>query len=150
MTALSASDQALVADLTKKSGLVWVSYAGSTHAVWHEWVGDAACIVSGGREQQLPGIADQRSVTLLLRSKSTRALAAQIEAQVEVIGSDSEHWEPVTTALKAGRLNLHDGATAIERWARESVVVRLVPQGAATVPTAMTTELAHTAPRLAH
>ena len=149
MTALSASDQALVADLTKKSGLVWVAYDGSTFAVWHEWVGDAVCIVSGGLEQQLPGISHQTSVTLLLRSKSTRALAAQIEAQVEVIGPDSEHWEAVTTALRAGRLNLHDSATAIERWARESVVVRLVPQGAALVPDAMVTELAHTTPRLA-
>lgn len=150
MTALSASDQALVADLTKKSGLVWVSYDGSTYAVWHEWVGDAVCIVSGGLEQQLPNIADQQNVTLLLRSKSTRALAAQIKAHVEVVGPDSEHWEPVTTALKAGRLNLHDSTTAIERWARESVVVRLVPQGTAAVPAAMSTDLGHTAPRLSH
>jgi hypothetical protein len=117
----------LVAELAKKSGLVWVAYAGRTKAVWHEWVGDAVCVVSGGGEQSLPGIADEQVVTLLLRSKGTRALAAQVQARVEVVAPGSEHWDIVTTALRAGRLNLPDTTHAIDRWARESVVVRLVP-----------------------
>lgn len=145
---MSASN--LIADLAKKSGLVWVSYDGGTHAIWHEWVGDAVCLVAGGTEQQLPGIADQQSVTLLLRSKSTRALVAEAPAQVEVISPDSPHWEAVTTALKTGRLNLHDSANAIERWARESAVIRLVPVGDVVVPGELSTDLGHTAPRLAH
>ena len=73
----------LVAELAKKSGLVWVSFGGASRAVWHEWVGDAVCVVSGGTEQALPGIADQQTVTLLLRSKTTRARAAEVEARVE-------------------------------------------------------------------
>ena len=140
----------LIADLAKKSGLVWVSYGGGTHAIWHEWVGDAVCLVTGGTEQQLPGIADQQTVTLLLRSKSTRALVAEAPAHVEVVAPDSPHWEAVTTALKTGRLNLHDSANAIERWAHESVVIRLVPTGVATVPGELPTGIGHTAPRLTH
>lgn len=119
----------LVAELAKKSGLVWVSYGGRTRAIWHEWIGDAVCLVAGGTEQQLPGIADQETVTLLLRSKSTRALAARVEARVEVVPPGSEQWTAVTTALKTGRLNLVDSAHAIQRWADQSVVVRLVPLG---------------------
>lgn len=143
---MTAAD--LVADLAKKSGLVWVSYDGRDHAVWHEWVGDAVCVVSGGTEQSLPGIADQQVVTLKLRSKSTRALAAEIEARVELIGPDSEHWDPVTTALRTGRLNLVDTHQAVERWATGSVVARLVPTGSTTVAGELPTDIRHTAPPL--
>ncbi|AXT84180.1 hypothetical protein C6I20_02530 [Aeromicrobium sp. A1-2] len=142
------SHTVLVADLAKKSGLVWVSYAGSSHAVWHEWVGDAVCVVSGGAEQPLPGITEQQIVVLSLRSKSNRALVARAEARVEVLGAESEHWGPVTSALKSGRLNLVDSDHAIERWARESVVVRLVPTGEVTLPDGISTSIPRTAPHL--
>ena len=138
----------LVAELAKKSGLVWVSYDGRDHAVWHEWVGDAVCVVSGGTEQSLPGIADHDVVTVSLRSKSTRALAARVEARVDVVAPGSEHWDAVTTALRTGRLNLADSDGAVERWAAESVVVRLVPTGEAVVPGGMSVDIGHTAPRL--
>ena len=138
----------LVADLAKKSGLVWLVYGGRTHAVWHEWVGDAICVVAGGGEQTLPGLADQQSVRVLLRSKATRALVAEIEATVEVVDPASKDWGPVTSALKAGRLNLTDGSTAIDRWARESVVVRLRPQGSPSLPGGMDSSLPATRPHL--
>lgn len=138
----------LVAELAKKSGLVWVSYGGRTHAVWHEWVGDAICVVSGGTEQSLPGIADEHVVTVLLRSKSTRALAATVEAQVEVVEPGSDQWNLITTALKTGRLNLADSDNAVQRWADTSVVVRLVPTGTTSTPAGMSTDIARTAPRL--
>lgn len=140
----------VVAELAKKSGLVWVAYAGRTHAVWHEWSGDAVCVVSGGTEQSLPDLAGQQTVTLLLRSKTTRALAASVLARVEVVLPGSEHWDATTTALRTGRLNLTDSPGAIERWAAGSVVARLVPTGPVTIPGAMPTSLAHTTPRLAH
>lgn len=139
----------LIADLAKKSGLVWLSYDGQTRAVWHEWVDDAVCVVSGGTEQNLPGIADREQVTLILRSKATRALVAEAQARVEVVEPGSKQWATVTAALKAGRLNLHDSANAIGRWAQESVVVRLVPTGSISVPEDLPSDLGRTAPRLA-
>jgi hypothetical protein len=138
----------LVAELAKKSGLVWISYAGRTRAVWHEWVGDAVCVVAGGTEQPLPDIERHQTVILSLRSKSTRALVAEAKARVEVVAPGSEHWETVTTALKAGRLNLSDGDNAIERWADESVVVRLVPTDEITLPDQIATTIRHTSPHL--
>lgn len=143
---MSATD--LVADLAKKSGLVWISYARESRAVWHEWVGDAVCVVSGGTEQPLPDIAQHQTVQLSLRSKSNRALVARAEARVEVITPESEHWDPVTSALKAGRLNLADSDHAIERWAQDSVVVRLVPTGDVTLPEGIPSTLRHTSPHL--
>ena len=138
----------LVAELARKSGLLWISYAGRSRAVWHEWVGDAVCVVAGGSEQPLPDIERHETVVLSLRSKSTRALVAEAKARVEVVTPGSEHWDPVTTALKAGRLNLSDSDHAIERWSRESVVVRLVPTGDVALPTEIATTIRHTSPHL--
>ncbi|GAA3513893.1 hypothetical protein GCM10022234_05850 [Aeromicrobium panaciterrae] len=138
----------LIADLAKKSGLVWVTYARHTHAVWHEWVGDAVCVVAGGTEQPLPDIEKHQTVTLSLRSKATRALVAEAEARVEVVTPGSEHWDVVTETLKGGRLNITDGDHAIERWARESVVVRLVPTGTVTLAADVSSSLPRTSPHL--
>lgn len=138
----------LVAELAKKSGLLWISYAGHTHPVWHEWVGDAVCVVAGGSEQPLPDIERHETVMLSLRSKSTRALVAEAKARVEVLTPESEHWEPVTTALKTGRLNLSDSDGAIERWAGESVVMRLVPTDDISLPDQIATTIGHTSPHL--
>ena len=117
----------LVADLAKKSGLVWIESGGRTQAVWHELVGDAVCVVGDGAEQPLPDVRDGDTVTLLLRAKTNRQLAASVGATVEAVRPDSPHWDEVTAALKAGRLNLPDMDTAIQRWARESRVLRLLP-----------------------
>lgn len=138
----------LIADLAKKSGLVWVSYARHTHAIWHEWVGDAVCLVAGGTEQPLPDIERHETVRLLLRAKSSRALVAEVTARVEVVAPQSEHWDSVTEALKTGRLNLVDRDNAVERWARESVVVRLVPTGDVTLPGEISSSIPRTAPHL--
>lgn len=143
---MNATD--LVAELAKKSGLLWITYAGRTHAVWHEWVGDAVCVVAGGTEQPLPDIERHETVILSLRSKSTRALVAEATAKVEVVSPESEHWDAVTTALKAGRLNLTDSDHAIERWARESVVVRLVLTDQISLPEQIATAIRHTSPHL--
>jgi hypothetical protein len=138
----------LIADLAKKSGLVWVSYARRTHAIWHEWVGDAVCLVTGGTEQPLPDIERHETVMLLLRSKSSRALVAEAKARVEVVPPGSEHWDSVTDALKTGRLNLVDRDNAVERWARESLVVRLVPTGAIVLPGEISASIPRTSPHL--
>jgi hypothetical protein len=138
----------LVAELAKKSGLLWITYAGRTHAVWHEWVGGAVCVVAGGTEQPLPDIERHETAILSLRSKSTRALVAEVTAKVEVLTPESEHWDAVTTALKAGRLNLTDSDQAVERWARESVVVRLVLTDQISLPDQIATAIRHTFPHL--
>ncbi len=142
-------DTALVAELAKKSGLVWVSYGGRSHPVWHEWVGDAVCVVAGGGEQPLPDIESQQTVTLLLRSKAHRHLVAEAEATVEVLTPESEQWEVVTSTLKTGRLNIEGREDAIERWAAESQVVRLVPTGSAIHTGAIPDAIGQSSPHLA-
>lgn len=142
--------QALVAELARKSGLLWVAYSDQTHPVWHEWIGDAVCVVVGGTEQPLPDIASQSTVTLLLRSKATRFLIAAAEAKVQVVAPSDDAWDSVTTALRNGRLNLRDRDTATERWARESTVLRFVPTGTITQASELDATIGQSVPKLAH
>lgn len=124
-----------VAELAKKTSVSWIEAHDRIWPIWHEWVADdadggAVCVVGsvgGGSEQPIPDVVDGETVILLLRSKADRALAASVRARAEIIGPGSVAWEPVTAALKSGRLNLTDSAHAVDRWARECRVLRLVP-----------------------
>ena len=147
------TDLDLVAELAKKSGLLWIRHADRTYPVWHEWIADedgggAVHVVGDGAEQPLPAVDDGGVVTLLLRAKSDRHLVASVDATVEQVTPDDARWPTVTDTLKAGRLNLHDSDTAVERWARESRVLRLVPREPVAHTDEMATDLARTYPRL--
>ena len=142
------SDLDLVTDLAKKSGLVWIEHDGSSQAVWHEVVDEAVCVVGGGGEQPLPDVTDGDTVTLLLRSKTNRQLVAAVPATVGTVSPDDPDWDTVTAALKGGRLNLPDSDTAVERWARESRVLRLVPHEPVTLAGDLPSDRRPTSPRL--
>jgi hypothetical protein len=142
------SDLDLVTDLAKKSGLVWITAVDGTYPVWHELVEGAVCVVGGGGEQPIPDVHDDDIVLLLLRSKTNRQLVATVEATVEVLTPESSAWEDVTAALKSGRLNLADSDHAIERWARESRVLRLVPHEPVVLASELPTDRRTTTPRL--
>jgi hypothetical protein len=142
------SDLDLVTDLAKKSGLVWIEFGGQTQAVWHELVDGDVCVVGDGGEQPLPDVQNGDTVTLLLRSKTNRQLVATAPATVTVVSPDAPDWDAVTSALKSGRLNLPDSDHAVERWARESRVLRLAPREPVTLAGDLSTERRQTSPRL--
>ena len=142
------TDLDLVTDLAKKSGLVWITALDRTYPVWHELVDGAICIVGGGGEQPIPDVDNDDKVLVLLRSKTNRQLVATVQATVEVLTPESSTWEDVTSALKKGRLNLPDSDHAIERWARESRVLRLVPQEPVIMASDLPTDRRSTSPRL--
>jgi hypothetical protein len=149
-----------VAELAKKSSISWIRAGAKTYPVWHEWVETEAdgvtegaiCVVGsaedGGSEQPLPPLADGDTAIVLLRSKTDRQLAAAVSVVADVVEPGSELWEPVTAALKAGRLNAPDLHTMVDRWARECRVLRLVPSGSATVASDLSDVHPRTVPRL--
>jgi len=122
---------ALVEELMRKSGLCWVRLPGGDrdHAVWHVWHEGAACLVSGGEEQPLPGIEHAETATVIARTKDSRQRMLAWRADVRTVRPDDPEWETVVRALVAARLNLPDLHDAPQRWARECVVTRLVPTG---------------------
>ena len=142
------SDLDLVTDLAKKSGLLWIEHDGHAQAVWHELVEDAIYVVGGGGEQPLPDVHDGDTVNLLLRSKTNRQLVATVPATVGTVSPGDPDWDAVTAALKSGRLNLPDSDTAVERWARESRVLRFTPHEPVTLAGDLPSERHPTTPRL--
>jgi len=149
-----------VAELAKKSAVSWIRAGTETYPVWHEWVETetdgvtegAICVVGtadrGGSEQQLPPLTNRDKAVVLLRAKTDRQLAAAVPIVVDVVEPDSDLWDPVTAALKAGRLNAPDLHTMVDRWARECLVLRLVPSGTASAAADVDEVHPRTAPRL--
>jgi hypothetical protein len=133
--ALSIPDAALVEEACKKSGLIWVAVPGSRDRVawhvWHEHEGQGAVyVVTGGGEQELPGLADGITVRVTARSKDKRGRLVSWPGLVAKIAPDSPEWAAVVPALHAKRLNARDGEAQPERWAANSVVFRISPDGA--------------------
>jgi hypothetical protein len=126
-----AVGEALVAEATKKAGLVWLTVPGAdrARAAWHVWHDGAAYVVSDGEEQPLPGLAQAGEVTVTVPSKDNRARLVTWVATVGTVEPATEEWDTVTAALKGSRLNARDGEHQPERWATESRVTRLTPTG---------------------
>jgi hypothetical protein len=121
----------LVAEVCRKSSLVWVRPAGDTrsYALWHVWADGAVHVVGGGLEQPLPDLPDDTEVRVTARSKDTGGRVVTFVATISTVHPDDEQWNAVVTELHAKRLNPPDGEGQPARWARESRVVRLEPTG---------------------
>jgi hypothetical protein len=151
-----AAPLALIAEATKRAGLIWITVpaqggtgqedagqggAGQGGAsqggrgsawprpVWHVWR-DAAYVLTGPGEQDVPGLGDARQVTVDVASKDTGGLLVRWTAQVSRVAPDSAEWPGIIGALLAGRLNEPASpgtASPAERWARTGAVYRLSP-----------------------
>jgi hypothetical protein len=121
-----------IADWAKKSSVSWIRFESGLFQVWHVWADDAICVVGstdGVLEQPLPPVHDGERAVVSLRSKTDRALAAEVPVRIEILHPDSASWDSITAALKAARQNPTDFATLVDRWAEECNVLRLVPEG---------------------
>jgi hypothetical protein len=120
---------ALVAELSKKTGVSWLRHGEETFPVWHVWHEDALCLVSGGGEQPLPDLVDGDLVEITQRSKDNGGRLVTWVGEVSVVRPDDPLWEPTTSTLVSDRLNLRDLSTAAAEWARTSAVHRIRPTG---------------------
>lgn len=125
----AALTRALVAEVCKKSSLVWVRPTGATNAqaVWHGWVDGAVHVVTGGREQPLDGVPDGTEVEVTARSKDTGGRVVTFRAVARDLEPGSEAWDAVVAELHGKRLNASDGEAQPARWAQESRLVRFDP-----------------------
>ncbi len=119
----------LVAEATRRSGVVWVSADGTApRVVWHLWHADAMWLVGGGEEQDLPQLADRAVV--VVRSKATQSgRVVEWEADVSRVAPGTPAWDEVVPLLAAERLNAVSTHDLPARWAESSTVLRLAPRG---------------------
>jgi hypothetical protein len=125
---------ALIAEATKRAGLVWITVPGPgrPRAAWHVWPSGhgAAYVLTGPGEQAIPGLAGADRVTVTVASKDSGGQLIAWTAQVSQVGPDSAEWGSVARALVAGRLNAAPepgNASPARRWARSAAVYRLTP-----------------------
>ena len=121
LTQPQASRLALIAEATKRAGLIWITVPGHgrpggagtgggeaapgrPRAAWHVWR-DAAYVLTGPGEQDVPGLGDVGQVTVTVPSKDTGGLLMRWTAQVSRVEPDSAKWPEIIGALLAARLN---------------------------------------------
>jgi hypothetical protein len=117
----------------KKGAIVWLDIPqrdGTTlqRPAWYVQEGRSIYVVKGGTEQQLPGLEATERVAVTIKSKDVKATIATLPASVRIVTDDSE-FDRVATLGMGTRLNLTDGAGALERWRRDCVMVHLTPLG---------------------
>ena len=133
---------ALIAEATKRAGLIWITVPDAAvparsggavpdrpRAVWHVWR-DAAYVLTGPGEQDVPGLGDAPLVTVSVASKDTGGLLVRWAARVSRVEPGSAEWSAIVGALLAGRLNEPENPGApspAERWAQTGSVYRLTP-----------------------
>jgi hypothetical protein len=122
---------ALIAEATKRAGLIWITVPGQPrpHPVWHIWR-DAAYVLTGPGEQDVPGLAAAGQVTVEVPSKDTGGSLVRWTAQVTRVDPGSATWPEIIGALLTGRLNEPVSAgppSVAQRWAHTGSVYRLAP-----------------------
>ena len=98
--------------------------------MWHVWR-DAAYVLTGPGEQDVPGLGDAPLVTVSVASKDTGGLLVRWAARVSRVEPGSAEWSGIIGALLAGRLNEPESPGApspAERWAQTGNVYRLTPR----------------------
>lgn len=128
---MTDSTMALVAEATRRAGLVWLALPGVAYprAAWHIWHDGAAYVITGGVEQPLPGLPEAERVTVTVRSKDSGGRLVSWVAAVNEVTPESQEWATVVRLLAKERLNATDGVGQAERWAAEAYVLRLAPTG---------------------
>ena len=139
-----ASRLALIAEATKRAGLIWITVPGygatggagageavpgRPRAAWHVWR-DAAYVLTGPGEQDVPGLGDASQVTVTVPSKDTGGLLVRWTAQVSRVEPGSAEWPGIIGALLAARLNEPASPgepPAVQRWTQTGAVYRLSP-----------------------
>ena len=122
---------ALIAEATRRSGVVWVvGGAGPGRLVWHLWHDGAAHLVVDGTEQPLPQVRSGDRVLVIVRSRQRQAdRVVQWWATVLEVAPGSPGWRTLAPLLAAQRLNAPDGEHQPARWATGSRILTLTPDG---------------------
>ncbi len=116
--------RALVAEATRRAGVVWLTVPGRDRAypAWHLWRDPpgAAYLVTGPGEQPLPGLDRAARVAVTVPSKESRGALVTWTAGVSRVEPGSPEWDEVIGPLAAARLNAELAAGTVYRLAPES------------------------------
>lgn len=127
-----AATSSAITESLKKSTIMWLRWddAGRerTMPVWYlyDQKVDRIYVLSGERQQLLPGAENMRECDVILRWKGRNAAVAELQAQVRVIRGDDPGWTEIADRIAEKRLNIPGAPEdTAERWRDECVILEL-------------------------
>ncbi|MDQ3784093.1 MAG: hypothetical protein M3360_04340 [Actinomycetota bacterium] len=128
-----SSSAAPVQEALKKSTIIWMRWeTGSeqhTMPVWYVNDKGRIYVLSGERQQTIPGAAELRECDVILRWKGKNARIAEIPASVKVIEPGPE-WDQAAEKIAEKRLNIPGlPEETARRWREECVILELILRG---------------------
>jgi hypothetical protein len=132
----SSTTSAAVQESLKKSTIIWLRWSDAdgderSMPVWflYDSKADRIFVLSGERQQTIPGAENLREVTVVLRWKGKNAQVAELPASVRVISS-GEEWDEIAEKVAEKRLNIPGlPEDTARRWRDECVLLELSLRG---------------------
>ena len=126
----ASSGDAPVQEALKKSTILWMRWeTGSekhTMPVWFVNDKGRIYVLSGERQQTIPGAAELRECDVIVRWKGKNARIAEIPAAVKVIEPGPE-WDQAAEKIAEKRLNIPGlPEETARRWREECVILELI------------------------
>jgi len=132
---VAQGSSAAVQESLKKSTIFWLRWndrgTERTMPVWflYDVKADKIYVLSGERQQTLPGAAEMREATVILRWKMKNSQVAEIPANVRVLEQGPE-WDEVAEKIAEKRLNIPGlPEDTAKRWRDECVILELTLRG---------------------
>ena len=131
-----ASSSGAVQESLKKSTIMWLRWKhdGRSHTmpVWYLYdqkVGKIY-VLSGERQQMLPGAEHMRECDVILRWKGKNSSVAELSASVRVITGADPDWTEIADRIAEKRLNIPGAPEdTAKRWRDECVILELTLTG---------------------
>jgi len=127
-----AATSSAISESLKKSTIMWLRWTADgrqhTMPVWYlfDQKANRVYVLSGERQQKLPGAETIRECDVILRWKGRNASVAEVPAQVRVIRGDDPEWTDVADKIAEKRLNIPGAPEdTAERWRDECVILEL-------------------------
>lgn len=133
-TLAGAETDKAVQESLKKSTILWLRYEvdgrETTMPVWflYDVKSNKIYVLSGERQQTLPGAERIRQADVILRWKGKNAQVAEIPADVRVL-EHGPNWDDVAEKIAEKRLNIPGlPEETARRWRDECVILELILQ----------------------
>jgi hypothetical protein len=132
----AGSSAPAIQESLKKSTILWLRWRTDsrtqTMPVWYLYDQKVAKIyvLSGERQQTLPGASRMRECTVILRWKMRNSSVAEIPASVRVIKGNDSDWTEIADRIAEKRLNIPGTPEdTARRWRGECVILELTLRG---------------------
>jgi hypothetical protein len=128
---LRSNVDAAISEALKKGTIVWLRWRNSqgleqTMPVWFVLDQGKLYVLSGERQQTIPGARDLRSADVIVRWKGKQARVAEIPSTIRVLPKGTPEWDTIAEKIAEKRLNIPGlPEETARRWRDECEILEL-------------------------